>query len=306
MRKIYGIGETVLDIIFKDGQPQAAKAGGSVLNSVVSMGRMGLPVSFISEYGLDNVGDLIDKFLKDNGVNTSSVHRFRDGSTSLALAFLNEKNDASYTFYKDFPAKRLDIVFPEIKKDDIVQCGSFYAIWPEIREKFKKFIQNAYSNGGFILYDPNFRPTHVSELGTLKPLIIENMKMATLLRGSDEDFKNIFGANTPDEAWDIAKKYCKSLVYTANVDGVYVRTTSFSGKFPVHKITPVSTIGAGDNFNAGMLTSIYRNKISGEQLNLIGEKEWSQIITSAVDFATHVCMSYENYISEEFAAKMKL
>ena len=46
MRKIYGIGETVLDIIFKDGQPQAAKAGGSVLNSMVSMGRMELPVIF--------------------------------------------------------------------------------------------------------------------------------------------------------------------------------------------------------------------------------------------------------------------
>jgi fructokinase len=304
MRRIYGIGETVLDIIFKNGQPQAAKAGGSVLNSVVSMGRMGLPVSFISEYGLDNVGDLIDKFLKDNGVNTSSVHRFKDGSTSLALAFLNEKNDATYTFYKDFPAKRLDIVFPEIKSDDIVQCGSLYAIWPEIREKFKKFVRSAHDNGGFILYDPNFRPTHVSELGTLKPLIIENMKMATLLRGSDEDFKNIFGADTPDEAWTIVKEYCKSLVYTANVDGVYVRTTSFSGKFPVHKITPVSTIGAGDNFNAGMLTSIYRNKISGDKLHQIGEKEWSQIITSAVEFATHVCMSYENYISEEFAAKM--
>ena len=70
MRKIFGIGETVLDIIFKDGQPQAAKAGGSVLNSAVSMGRMGLPVSFISEYGLDDVGELIDNFLNENGVNT--------------------------------------------------------------------------------------------------------------------------------------------------------------------------------------------------------------------------------------------
>jgi fructokinase len=303
MRKIYGIGETVLDIILKDGQPRAAKAGGSVLNSVVSMGRMGLPVSFISEYGSDNVGELIDKFLKENGVDSSSVHRFSDGSTSLALAFLNEKNDASYTFYKDFPEKRLDIKFPEIKKDDIVQCGSFYAIWPEIREKFKRFIQSAMDGGALILYDPNFRKTHVSELNTLKPLIIENMKMTTLLRGSDEDFKNIFGAGTPDEAWEVVNKYCKCLVYTANVEGVYVRTTSFSGKFPVHKITPVSTIGAGDNFNAGMLTSIYRNKISGDQLHQIGEKEWSKIITSAVDFATHVCMSYENYISEAFASK---
>lgn len=305
MRKIYGIGETVLDIIFKDGQPQAAKAGGSVLNSVVSMGRMGLPVSFISEYGQDDVGTLIDDFLKSNGVDTSSVHRFRDGSTSLALAFLDNKNDAHYTFYKDFPEKRLDIEFPQINRDDIVQCGSFYAIWPEIREKFKKFIKTASGNGALVLYDPNFRPTHLSELGSLKPLIIENMKMAALLRGSDEDFKNIFGANNPDEAWGIAKQYCKCLVYTANVDGVYVRTTSFSGKFPVQKINPVSTIGAGDNFNAGMLTSIYRNAISGDQLHLIGEKEWSKIITSAVDFATHVCLSYENYISEEFATRLK-
>jgi fructokinase len=305
MRKIYGIGETVLDIIFKDNQPQAAKAGGSVLNSVVSMGRMGLPVSFISEYGQDDVGTLIDNFLKSNGVDPSFVHRFKDGSTSLALAFLDQKNDAHYTFYKDFPAKRLDIEFPKINQDDIVQCGSFYAIWPEIREKFKKFIQSAFDNGGFILYDPNFRPTHVSELGTLKPLIIENMKMTTLLRGSDEDFKNIFGANSPDEAWDIANKYCKSLVYTANVDGVYVRTTSFSGKFPVKKITPVSTIGAGDNFNAGMLTAIYKNNYKRAELDKLGEKEWSKIITSAVDFATHVCLSYENYISEEFATEMK-
>ena len=101
MRKIYGIGETVYDIIFKDGAPQAAKPGGSVLNSMVSLGRTGLPVSFISEYGRDDVGSLIDRFLNDNGVNTSSVYRYNDANTSLALAFLDEKNDAHYTFYKD-------------------------------------------------------------------------------------------------------------------------------------------------------------------------------------------------------------
>jgi len=232
-------------------------------------------------------------------------HRFSDGSTALALAFLNEKNDANYSFYKNFPAKRLDINFPVINKDDIVQCGSFYAIWPEIREKFKKFISSAKENGALILYDPNFRSTHLSDLDTLRPLIIENMKMTSLLRGSDEDFKNIFGANTADEAWEVVKKYCKCLVYTANVEGVYVRTTSFSGKFPVHKITPVSTIGAGDNFNAGMITAIYRNNYGRDQLEKLGEKEWSKIITSGVDFATHVCLSYENYISEEFSKELK-
>jgi fructokinase len=270
------------------------------------MGRMDLPVSFISEYGRDDVGDLIDGFLKDNGVDTSSVHRFHDGSTSLALAFLDKKNDAHYTFYKDFPEKRLDIDFPVIEKDDIVQCGSFYAIWPEIREKFKKFIRTAKDKGALVLYDPNFRKTHVSELDILKPLIIENMKMTSLLRGSDEDFKNIFGADNIDEAWEMVKEYCKCLVYTANVEGVYVRTASFSGKFPVKKIMPVSTIGAGDNFNAGMTTSIFQNGIKNDQLEKLTEKEWAKIISTAVDFATHVCLSYENYISKEFAKELKI
>ncbi len=304
MRKIFGIGETVLDIIFKDGQPQAAKAGGSVLNSVVSMGRMSLPVSFISEYGVDEVGKLIDKFLRDNGVNTAFVHRFSQGSTALALAFLDEKNDAHYTFYKDFPGKRLDLDFPVIEKDDIIQCGSFYAIWPEIRDKFKKFISNAREKGALILYDPNFRKSHLSELELLKPLIIENMKMSGLVRGSDEDFKNIFGVNGPDEAWDIVKEYCKCLVYTANEKGVFVRTPSFSGRFPVQRISPVSTIGAGDNFNAGMITSIYRREIKREDIEKLKQDDWSEVIATAVAFATHVCMSYENYISPEFASEL--
>ncbi|HEX2921798.1 MAG TPA: PfkB family carbohydrate kinase [Bacteroidales bacterium] len=301
MRKIYGIGETVLDIIFKNGHPQAAKAGGSVLNSVVSMGRMNLPVSFISEYGKDEVGSIIDLFLKENGVDTSFVYRYKDGNTSLALAFLNEKNDAKYSFYKNYPGKRLDVVFPGVNENDIVQCGSFYAIWPEIRNKFRSFLMKSKERGAMILYDPNFRKFHLSDLDELKPMIIENMEMAEIIRGSDEDFRNIFGVNDVDSAWQSIEGYCKCLVYTANEHGVHVRTSSFSGSYPVNKIVPVSTIGAGDNFNAGMITSFYRNKIEKNDLQKLGQKEWSEIIGTAVAFATHVCLSYENYVSVEFA-----
>jgi fructokinase len=303
MRRIYGIGESLLDIIFRNGQPQTAKAGGSMLNSVVSLGRIALPVSFISEYGMDEVGNLIDNFLKDNGVDTRFVHRCKDGKTVVALAFLDDKNDASYSFYKNYPEKRLDIAFPQINKGDIILCGSFYSIAAEIREKFKNFIMGAKEKNAFVIYDPNFRKSHLNELEKLKSLIIENIQMATLLRGSDEDFKNIFGTANPDEAWDAVKKHSKCLVYTANVEGVYVRTTSFSGKFPVKKIKPVSTIGAGDNFNAGMITAFYQNNIYPDQLETLTIKDWERVISTAVKFATHVCRSYENYISFEFANK---
>jgi fructokinase len=94
-------------------------------------------------------------------------------------------------------------------------------------------------------------------------------------------------------------------VYSASTEGVFVRTPVFSGKFSVRKITPVSTIGAGDNFNAGMITSIYKKHFTSEQLGNLKEKEWSEIISLAVDFATDVCLSYENYISREFANRFR-
>ena len=303
MRKIYAIGETLMDIIFREDEPQTAKAGGSMLNSVVSLGRISLPVSFISEYGYDNVGEMINKFLLENGVDTSFVHRYHDGNTALALAFLNEKNDANYSFYKSYPAKRLDIDFPLLNKEDIVLFGSFYALSSEIRERFITFIRAAKEKGATIIYDPNFRKSHLNEVENLKPLIIENMQLANIIRGSDEDFRNIFGVKNPEEAWDCIRKINNCMIYTYNSEGVYVRTPSFSGEFPVIKIQPISTIGAGDNFNTGMIASFYRNKISKSDLAKLDEKEWGKIISTAVEFSAHVCMSYENYIDLTFADK---
>jgi fructokinase len=305
MRKIYAIGETVFDIIFKNGQPQAAKPGGAMLNSAVSLGRIGLPVFFISEYGKDSVGEMIDDFLSKNGISTEFVHHFEDGKTKLALAFLNERNDASYTFFESYPEKRLDIQLPEIQDDDIVLCGSIYAITGEIREKFKELVKRVEEKDAILIYDPNFRPGHSKDLDKLLPMMSENMRSASIIRGSDEDFRYIFGAGSPDEAWSSARGFCDCLVYTANAEGVYVRTKSFSGRFPVERITPISTIGAGDNFNAGMMAALYRNGIRKGQLASMGGEEWSKVISSGVSFATNVCLSYENYISEEFAAEIR-
>lgn len=305
MRQVYTIGESLYDIILKDGQPRAGKPGGAMLNSAVSLGRAGLPVSLISEYAGDEIGNLIDIFLTDNGVGTDFIGRFSDGKTALSIAVLNEKNDAAYTFYKEYPGRRLQMKFPGIRTDDIVLFGSVYAITSGIRARVLQFISSSAENGGILIYDPNFRTAHASETDQLKPLIIENMQMSAIVRGSDEDFRNIFNAESPDAAWDIIRNYTGCLVYTASADAVYVRTSGFSGKFPVRKINPVSTVGAGDNFNAGMIAEIFRKGIKKNELEKMGEGMWHSIVSAGVDFATDVCMSYENSISRELARKYK-
>ena len=120
MRRVIGIGETVLDIIFKDDQPIGAVPGGSVFNGIISLGRSGVSASFISEAGNDRVGRSIIKFLRDNGVDADAVNVYPDSKSPISLAFLDEKNDAEYIFYKDHPRDQLDFSYPPVSRDDVV------------------------------------------------------------------------------------------------------------------------------------------------------------------------------------------
>ena len=75
MRKVIGIGETILDILFRNNQAATSVPGGSTFNSMISLGRVGVPSCFLSEIGDDKVGSIVRSFLKDNGeklVETSS------------------------------------------------------------------------------------------------------------------------------------------------------------------------------------------------------------------------------------------
>jgi len=286
--------------------PFTARAGGACLNSAVTLGRLNLPVFFVGEYGMDEVGNIIDLFLKENHVSTQYVYRYYDGKSTLALAFLNENNDASYDFYKIYPDKRLAVDFPEINQDDIVLFGSIYAITAEVRRKLIEFIRQANRKNAIVIYDPNFRKQHVHELTLLKPLILDNFAHADIIRGSNEDFSFILGADDADETYAETGLHCKNLLYTVNKKGVYVRSPKVKLTLPVKSIEPVSTIGAGDNFNAGIVYSLFKHNISHRDIENLDEKMWESLVSIAVEFATHVCMNYDNYISEEFAEMYKL
>jgi len=305
MRKVFGFGETVLDIIFKDGEPVAAKPGGSVLNSFVSLGRLGWNPRFISEYAKDEVGGLIDSFLNENGVNTGFVNRFSDGKSALALAFLDGSNNASYTFYKDFQDKRLHELPIDLDAGDIIVFGSIYASSPEVRNSIVRFLEMGKERGVLIVYDPNFRKAHLPEIEELRPRIIENIEYSDIIRGSDEDFDLIFGLNNPDKVADQIITGSKLLLYTQNEGDVQIFHKSGRMALPAEKIEPVSTIGAGDNFNAGLLHFLLKNGITRRDFLEISKNELLMMARTGVNFASHVCQHYDNYISWDFAEEIK-
>ncbi|MCK4747686.1 MAG: carbohydrate kinase, partial [Bacteroidales bacterium] len=250
MQHVYAVGETVLDIIFRDQQPKAAKPGGSSFNASITLGRLGIPITFISEMGKDRVGDMIQDFLVENGVDTGCLSRYENGQSAIALAFLNEKSDAEYQFYKDYPHQRLNVEFPNFEQDELLMFGSFYALNPGIRPRVQELLEKARKSGVTMMYDPNFRSTHLQQRKDLLSVIKENMEYATIVRASDEDLVNIFEVDNPDDAWKHVRPHCSILLYTANADGVHLRSEQLDIHVEVERIDPVSTIGAGDTFNA--------------------------------------------------------
>jgi len=302
---IYTVGETLLDIIFKGKEPQTAKPGGSAFNASVTLGRLGAPINFISETGQDKVGDLILHFMKENGVQANFISRYPRGQTAIALAFLNENSDAEYQFYKDYPAQRLAVEFPDFQKDDLLMFGSFYALNPGIRPRVKELLEKADRAGATIMYDPNFRNSHLAEREQLVPVIRENLGYSSLVRASDEDLLNIFETEYPDDAWELISPLCDALIYTANAGGVYLRTAGLDFHMQVERIKPISTIGAGDTFNAGLLYGLWKNGYKREQIKILDKKQWEGLIHTAIQFSREVCLSYENYLPLDFVKDYK-
>jgi len=302
MRKIIGIGETILDIIFKNEQPTAAVPGGSVFNGIISLGRLGLNVSMITETGNDKVGGIIKSFMKDNGVDDSCVCMYEDGRTAISLAYLNDRNDAEYTFYKDYPKCRLDVEWPEINKDDIIMMGSYFVLNPVLRDKVKEFLDYAREREALIYYDINFRSSHASEALKLYGTILENFEYADIVRGSTEDFQNMFGISDAHKAYnEEVAFYCKRMLCTDADGDIKLMTPSVDKAYKVNKIDTVSTIGAGDNFNAGVVFGLIRNNVTRDQLDNLDEQTWDKIVQTGQDLAAQVCQSFNNSISKEFA-----
>lgn len=307
MRRVYTIGDCVLDLFFENDKPVDARPGGSFLNSSVSLGRLGVSVSLISELGIDRIGKQILDFLKASNVNTDNIVQFSDTNSNLAIAFLDEQKNAEYSFYKTRKGLDTCVKFPEnIKSGDVILFGSFLAIKKEFRPVLIRFLEESRSKGALIIYDPNFRAQHLPLLHEVLPYIKENIQLANLVKASDEDFKLICNANSAKEANDWIRNFSSAaLIYTANKNAVVVCTDK-SYSFDVPKIIPVSTVGAGDAFNASIAYFLLRENINADQINKLRKEQVRELVKIAIKFSQEVCMGYDNFISIDMGEKFKL
>ena len=321
MRNIIGIGETVLDIIFADNQPQRAVPGGSTFNAMISLGRVFADVvdapmvKMITETGDDHVGNIITSFMQQNHVSTDLVTINPGTQSHLSLAFLDSQRNADYEFYKDHASAKLNdskITEVQFKADDVILFGSFFAVNPVIREHTRTLLTAAHEAGAILYYDINFRKSHVKDIPAIMGNLEENLRLSSVVRGSAEDFGCLYGTSDPREVYvKYIRPLCNLFICTdgAGPVSIYAPNAASPGTFieaqiPVkHLDNVVSTIGAGDNFNAGIVYGLIKNNYHKADLTaplLSGGRGLFDLVSIAQRFSTHVCESLDNYVDVSF------
>lgn len=295
-KMIYTLGESLMDIITTHDGLTIAKPGGSMLNVSVSLGRAGKEVSLISEIGDDETGSELIGFLHENAISTDFVTIYENNQTSKALALLDENSKPSYTFQKAYPNTRWLAKPPAFTENDILVLGSMYSRDPEIEDDLDAYLTAAKRGGALIVYDPNVRHNHQLKNETSREMLLKNLAFAHIIKGSDEDFSNIFNTDSiqkiKEEVFRI--KQNALLIITLGADGCIAFINERMFKKPALKTHVISTIGAGDAFTAGLVNA-FIDQEANDHLKL-SDVGIESMMAEASQFSSLVCQSMDNYI----------
>lgn len=298
-RKVVCVGESILDILFRDGQPVAAVPGGSSFNSIISVGRAGVPCTFVGYTGSDIVGQQTVDFLRANGVGTDHFQLRQGEKSAISLAFLGDNCDASYLFYSEKPHVSSSWTLPDMQCGDVMLFGSYFAVCAGMRPLVTQMLERAVTSDAIVYYDINFRSNHKDELQQLMPAIQQNLSQSTVVRCSADDMEVMFASRDARDIYNMyISRHCPLFICTAGAGQITVCTPAGCYDFQAPPIEDVvSTVGAGDSFNAGFACALIWEGIMPEDLPKLNRDVWQRLIATACRFAGETCRSTENYIS---------
>ena len=139
-----------------------------------------------------------------------------------------------------------------------------------------------------------------------KEYLFKCFETADIVRGSTEDFRNMFGLSDPARVYaDKVKFYCPRLLCTAGAGAVSLHSERVVKDYPVEPVETVSTVGAGDNFNAGIVYGLLKYDVRRDDLPGLTEADWDAIVRCGLDFSAEACRNLGNSVSPEFAEKHK-
>ncbi|NDY92978.1 carbohydrate kinase family protein [Ideonella livida] len=289
-------GEALFDVFAAGdtatGLMMDARIGGSPFNVAVGLRRLGQPVAFLGGLSRGFLGERLLRALREEGVDERCL-ALLEAPTTLSLIGVDEAGVPSYSFYgagcadRLLPLSALDRLPPETQA---IQFGSYAMVVDPTASTQRALVEREHGRR-VIAYDPNVRLNVEPDLARWRDTLDWMAARTHLLKVSDEDLALLYPGVAHAELaarWRAAG--VAMVVITRGGEGA----TGYhaQGEVPVApvRVAVVDTVGAGDTFQAGMLTALAeRGALSPDGLRALPAEVWAEVLAFAARAAAITC-----------------
>jgi len=270
-----------------------AIAGGSPFNVAVGLRRLGVESALFAGLSTDYLGRRLQQVLLNEGVSTQYLLDF-DAPTTLAMVAVGANGSPHYSFRGEGCADRqlspahLPALGPEVRG---LHFGSFSLVVQPIADTLLALVQRE-SGKRLISLDPNVRLNPQPDIDRWRSQSATLVQYANLIKVSDEDLGLLYPELEPQAVIDGWLKHrCQLVFLTRGGQGATVFSRRHgSWSMPACPVKIADTVGAGDTFQAALITWLTEQQLdSVEGLNTLSREQISSMLDFAIRAAAMTC-----------------
>ncbi len=267
-------GEALIDMLptdLGDGRKAFVPVpGGALFNTAIALGRLGEDTGFLSGISTDMFGAQLIGHLQASMVSVDFCVR-SDHPTTLAFVTF-DNGDATYSFFDENSAGRnLDLgAIPDLPESelpenvDALHFGGISLIAEPCGTAYEALVAR-HCQTRVMSFDPNIRPSFVTDEKAYRERLERMLTNSDIIKVSVEDLDWL----RPGESFEAAaavwiKNGTSIVILTRGELGARALTRRYDISVPAPETDVVDTVGAGDAFNAGMLSALRSNGVLGK------------------------------------------
>ncbi len=291
--QVFFCGEVVVDML--EHTPGSGEfklmLGGShflaTLGAAKAIVRDNLSVkaSFVGTISTDMFGDrFIEKF-ENMGISTAQIKRV-DKNSTLALVAIRPGLENAFSFYGENTAEQTtrleDLPDLGLTHGDTAVCcfGSISSILDPARQAWQAFAEKQKAAGALIYYDLNTRPSIAKDPKAYRELVLQWAQIAHVVKASDSDAEWTYPGLSFEEIAKIWLDAGASMaIFTKSGAGSEVYTKNLNFSVPTRDLIAKNTVGAGDNFNAGVALAMAKiNCVTKDGIAAMAKDELEEVL----------------------------
>lgn len=285
------VGEALVDFL-PDARSQRVREverwtrcpGGSPANVAIGLARLGARSAYLGVVGDDEFGHFLRGALLAEGVDVSAMRLTRESRTGLVFITLDETGERSFTDYRK-PSAELLLEPADVRRFDLGEARAAHLVansllTPAAREAGRELLRSARENGCLTSCDPNLRCSFWDDPRELRRLIEGLLPMCDVVKLADDEIEFVTGELDPERA---ARALCERGVglgiVTRGAEGVLACRGGRILAVAAPKVAVVDQTGAGDGFDAGLLSSLNERLRAGEPFAALSDEAIREALT---------------------------